>query len=322
MKKTVFGSPEKPETWIYKAENGMFIHEIEIASNKPDTEPIRILDMADMHFNYANDADKDNEEIMDTIKYRMWNANGASVKVAKRVAEYSKNFDKTVICGDVLDYLSCGAMELMDKYVWDAIPGVIVPIGGHELTREMQTGKPDKEPLEARQKVVADFWRHDIYYYSEVLGEKVMLISLDNSCGKYWEHQIPKFEADIKKARENGYIILIFQHEPISTNNPADSNAETYCEQDGTNYDFYKLPIGGDFEDNEASKKMYALITGNADVIKGIFCGHLHSAYYTEVRGSYIDSDGNRKETVIPQHNMEGVVYDDYVGHIMEITVK
>ena len=57
-------------------------------------------------------------------------------------------------------------------------------------------------------------------------------------------------------------------------------------------------------------------------MVKGIFCGHLHSGFYTEVKASYIDSDGERADAYIPQYNMEGAVYDDYAGHVMEITVE
>lgn len=38
----------------------------------------------------------------------------------------------------------------------------------------------------------------------------------------------------------------------------------------------------------EDTMKLYRLITENADVVKGVFCGHWHNEAYTEIIGSYI----------------------------------
>ena len=53
------------------------------------------------------------------------------------------------------------------------------------------------------------------------------------------------------------------------------------------------------------------------DVIKGFFCGHLHSGFYTKIKGS----SPERKTVMIPQYIEEGLVYDDYAGHVLEITI-
>ena len=51
---------------------------------------------------------------------------------------------------------------------------------------------------------------------------------------------------------------------------------------------------------SEQNHKTYDLICSSADVIKGIFCGHLHSAYYNEILASYTDDNG-KHDAVIPQ---------------------
>ena len=321
IKNTVCGSYENPDTWIYThSDNGIYVHEVCFDSGKGGEE-VKIMHATDLHFNYINEKDFDNEEVMLTIRHRFWNANGAAVISTKKIMEYGKNFDQTVITGDVLDYLSFGAMELMDKYVWDKDPNVLVSVGGHEFLYQMQTGVKDKTPLENRYKIVADFWRHDIYYTSKILKDKVMVIQLDNSQHKYWEHQVEKLENDINTARKNGYVVLIFQHDPLCTGNPEDTNVQAVREYDGEFYNFYEKSVGHDLSD-EATAKMYALLTENADVIKGFFCGHLHSTYFTRVKGSYSDENGTVHEVYIPQYVLEGAVYDDYAGHIIEITVK
>lgn len=323
---TIVGDPSDPQGWIYQKEDGMFVREARFQSRKPHTKPVRILHFTDVHLNWTNEQDLANEEVMYTKQCRKWNADGASVKALEKAMRYAEGFDQTVITGDVLDYLSCGAMELMDKYIWDKDPDVMVALGGHELTRQMQTGRPDMTALEDRQALLEAFWRHDMYYFSKVLGDKVMLIQLDNSCHKYWDHQVKKLAKDIGRARQNGWIVLIFQHEPISTGKPEDVDSICTLRESsgaGNTRNFYcKYCVGHIGESDRPTREVYRLLTENADVVKGIFCGHSHSAYFMEVLGSYEDKDGNRHEAMIPQYVEEGLVYDNYVGHVMEITVE
>lgn len=62
-------------------------------------------------------------------------------------------------------------------------------------------------------------WKHDIYYSSKVMGDKVMLIQMNNGERKFYESQIEPLKKDIETARENGYIVLLFMHETIYTKN-------------------------------------------------------------------------------------------------------
>ena len=320
-KKTVCGSSCYKPTWFYQREDGIFVREADFEAKKHG-ETVKILAFADVHLNYVNKDDEENEEVMHTVKCRVWNKDAASVKALKKVMDYGDGFDKVVICGDILDYLSCGAMELMDKYIWDRRPDVMATLGGHDATRQMQTGLPNKTSVEERYAVLEKFWRHDIYYKSEVLKETVMLIQLDNGQHKYWECQIEKLKKDLDYARENNLAVLIFQHEPISTGNPADSDVKAVVVYDGESENFYDEVIG-DFDTfDDATRSVYKLICENADVVCGVFCGHAHSGYYAEINGSFKDENGKICPKAIPQYVMEGLPYDDYVGHVTEITVR
>ena len=323
---TICGNPDYLPGWIYQKEDGMFVRKAVFQSKKTNTNPVKILNFADVHLNYTNEEDLKNEEVNYTKQCRSWNADGVSVKALEKAMKYGEKFDRIVITGDVMDYLTCGSMELMDQYIWKKDPNTIVALGGHELTRQMQTGRPNMTTLEERQTVVEKFWRHDMYYFSEVLGDKVMIIQLDNSCHRYWDSQIEKLANDIFFARKHNFIILIFQHEGISTGKPEDAkNVFAIRESDGAgnNINFYNNHVVGHIgESDKATREVYKLLTENADVIKGFFCGHYHSAYYTVVKGSYLDRDGERQEVLIPQYAVEGLIYDDYVGHVMEITVE
>ena len=58
----------------------------------------------------------------------------------------------------------------------------------------------------------------------------------------------------------------------------------------------------------------------NADIVKAVFCGHMHSDYYTEIIATYKDADGKTVDTVIPQYVHTGSIYDG-TGHVFRITV-
>ena len=64
-----------------------------------------------------------------------------------------------------------------------------------------------------------------------------------------------------------------------------------------------------------------ALITENADVIKGFFCGHRHSAFYTEIKATYTDEKGIHNAT-IPQWVEPGNPYLNHVGMVTRIIIR
>ncbi len=312
----VVGTPERPETCRKRfLETGLWFGEVTIDSGKGG-EPLELVQITDMHFNAFAPEDESNEELMLTRQHRSWNANGASERSAKTAMDYAKLCDKIIVTGDTWDFLSNGAAEMMERLVWDVSDRVVACIGGHELVRMMQTGEPDRTPLAERLAIVASRWHNDIHYHSEIIGGKAMIILLDNSRTRYLDCQIERFKADLAKAREAKLPVLIFQHEPLATGNPADRELVPFHVCSHKMLDFYDHPgfIGAPSRDtDEATARMLELIKGNCDLIRGIFCGHRHSAFYSEVL-----CEGGR----IPQYVLEGNVYDGQAGHIMRITVK
>ena len=317
---TVCGSPDYLPGWIFQKEDGMYVRRAVFKGKKPGSKQVKILHFTDVHLNKINEKDYNNAEVMYSSQCREWNAGGISVKALEKAMNYGEQFDKIVITGDTLDYLTYGAMELMDTYIWDKNPDVMVAVGQHEFTRQMQTGLPDETLYEERRAIIERFWRHDINYSSDILEEKVMIIQMDNSTRQYQEYQFEKLEKDIALARAKDYIIFIFQHIPISTGKAADTVVYPILERYRPFNDFYNA-VGHPDKAEETTAKLYQLLTSSADVIKGLFCGDYHNAYYTEVLASYIDENGEKQQTCIPQYVTEALVYDNYVGHVLEIEV-
>ena len=318
----IVGTQDDPEHWIYRLRDSkVFVREVELDSGLPGEEPAELVVIADVHFNWLNEEDEKNEELLDSQKHRFWNAEAASIPSAIRAMEYAQFFDQTIVVGDTLDFLSMGAMELTEKYIWDVDPETLIALGGHDVTREMQTGKPDLEPLEERYAIVEKLWHHDVYYISKVIRDKVMIIVLDNGQSRYWERQIEPLRRDIAWARERKMPVIVFQHEQVCSHNPEENPLYAIRGGDGNTAYLYDRGLGSG-EMDEPTRKVYDLITKNADVVKALVCGHWHGDYLSHVLASYTDENGTVHETQIPQYILTTNVCDDYSGHVMKITVR
>lgn len=315
-------NPDVDYMWEYSEDAaGVVIRDLTV-NTKKGGEPLNILQITDLHFNYCNkqDFDEANPVVMSTYQHRTWLANGKSVANTLRCLEYAKGIDQLVVTGDIMDYLSWGCIELTKTHLFDKYPGIMACLGNHEPVRQMQGTVEDPTTLESRLDILQQNWPHDIYYYSKILDERVMLIQMDNgSTGEFWESQVEPFRADLALAREKGYTVLLFYHIPISTGNYRDYKVEAIRigDKNASTFDFYTsgTRIVGK-NSKGASKQIYDLIVNNGDIIAGAFCGHKHNDYYTEILAK--GADGS--DAVIPQYVLLGVPYGK--GHVLRITVK
>lgn len=308
---------------VYTVENGLTVRDVTVDAGIG--EEIYIGHISDLHYNHCNqqDFDEANPVVISTYENRVWLANGESVPTIRRCLEFLDDVDQLVINGDILDYLSYGCMELMQKEIWDKYPDAFVTVGGHEFCRKMQGKIVDESSFESRAEIVQSFWKSDIYYATKLIKNKVLIIGLYNNEAKYFDFQEEKLKKDIELAREKGYAVLIFQHEPICTGNPVHESygIDEYITQgdihDGLPKNFCNgVKLAGSVFSDEQTMRVYKLITGNADVVKAVFAGHLHNDMYLEILGSYPDGT----PAYIPQYVHTASAYDK--GHLMRIIVK
>lgn len=319
--KDIVGSIDDQNHHIYQAENGVYVRDIEIDAGIGEEVTFGIV--SDMHLNLCNqqDFDEGNPVILSTYENRKWLANGESVPTVRRCLESICDCDQIIANGDTLDYLSHGCMELMQNEVWDKYPNILASLGGHECTRKMQGKVEDPTTHESRLKILEKFWKHDIYYVSRLVKDKVLCVVMNNAAGRFLERQVEPLKRDIELAKKNGYPILVFFHEPINTGNP---EHQVYTEEmtllvgDRSNFpkNFYNGQPAGNKADDPSDKAVYDMLIHNADVIKGIFAGHRHSDFYLEILGT--NSDGTPAK--IPQYVTTATAYGS--GHILRVTVK
>ncbi len=323
----IYTDPRGVAGEIYRNHDGFHLRDVHIHAGVGGR--VCIGHTADLHFNYCNERDmaEANPALMSTLENRVWLANGESVPNAVRCLEYLSDTDLVVVNGDTLDYLSHGAIELMNRELWDKYPDLIVTVGGHDCVRKMQGKVNDTSTREERLAIIREEWRHDIYYTSRLVGEGVLAVALMNDPSRFYEMQAKRLEQDIITAREEGCIILMFMHEPLATRNPRDRETRVqdlllpgdvngyprnFC--DGLNPEGGHWLAGG-VKSSEATLSIYNLIVNSADVIKGIFAGHCHSDIYNEIAAK--NADGT--DAVIPQYITTSNAYDG--GHAMRIFV-
>ena len=305
---------------IYTTASGVKICKIPLSAKGSKKTPVTIGVITDTHLNVVSEKDRYDPEVQYSNKTRYWLRGGTSVRQAKISADFADLYDQFVVTGDIIDYLSYGALDTAKEILFDAHPDGLYAMGGHDVTKHMETGLSNALPLTKRQQMNQDYYKHNIFYASRLVADSVLCIQMDNGSSRYWNEQVEKLSADLALARENGYTVLLFQHEPLATGNPEDTAVPSLCrdaDSSKVTYNFYgSAHIGGNGIPNppEASVKVYNLITQNADIIGGIFCGHRHYRYYTEIKAT--DPDGNA--LVIPQYVLRASAYEKN-GYVTKI---
>jgi hypothetical protein len=301
--------------WTYSQQNGITIRDIVIETGKGG-EDIEIVQLTDMHLSYVNENDLQDPGIKSLYDSRTWGRNGQFLGNAVKCLEWSKNADQIVITGDIYDYLTSEVITQVNKHIFSAYDNVMACLGNHEAIAWTGT-------FSERMDVLKDAWVNDVYYSSKVLGDKVMLIQMDNGTrsengvfGDFWDSQVPLLTADLATARAEGYTVLLFFHIPLATYNIKYRNAQAIMAGKGA-ITAYNYATGGSCSTLiGADKEIYDLITTNGDIIKGCFNGHHHSDFYTEIVAT--DPSGNKAN--IPQYTIMSTAYTG--GHALRITVK
>lgn len=322
---TVVGSPENEGTYIYKlADSGIMIREMTVDSGLGG-DPIEIVQMSDTHINYMNALDfaEANPTLLSTYETRSWLKDASSVPTIRKVLDYASRADQIVISGDVIDYLSRGAIEVMWKEIWNYYPSALLTNGNHDTYQRLGS-VGDIYDFNYRYNWISGAWKHDFDYTSTVVKNKAMVIQLNNGQSRFEASQVEPLKNDLELARQKGYPVFIFCHIPIYTNNPAETEVNWLRYDDWTSvkHDFYTNKDGvfvgkpSDKGTGSATDLVYSLITNNGDIIKGVFNGHLHNDYYSEI----VAKTATGESTVIPQYTMTGSIYGD--GHAVKITVK
>lgn len=312
-------------TWILNTTNrrtytwtdiSVWQRELTIPTTKGG-DPIVISHLTDTHIIYYS-----KEDLADPFYKSVYDAyNNPSVNgwplsnVKWTMREAVVGADAVVVTGDVMSAYSPGALAKANEYIFSKHANVMATLGNHDLARtDVHASIRDPMSKEELRAELAAGWCNDITYASQVLGEKVMLITMDNGIG-FHNEQSPLLSYDLQLAREEGYIVLLFFHVPLNTGRVEDNNIPPEW-GNHPNWSFGTMDGYAGPNSTGADAKIYSTICKNGDIIKGIFCGHVHGDFYLEIPAKTIDGE----DTMIPQYVMTPVMSDS--GHYLRITVE
>ena len=334
------GNITDPNKVIYR-QNGLYVRDlaIDVDTLGEDDEVYEICFITDSHFNVlsTNDILNGSNYILGSYRGRYYYTYRRAY-IVKQLA-YASRFDKVVFGGDQFDYLSDGNLTSVDRMITKkSINGsVSMVLGNHESAEFCQpvgvVNAHEVLTLEEKYAQIQNYWANDTYIDGEIVKNKqgkavAMMIYLDNSDEEYWQVQLDTLPVYFAEARKAGVPVFIYQHIPMLTMNPDETEvwysgyegtfATNQSESKNKEKVDYTSESGymGDANSTQLTKDVCALIRKNADIVKGVFCGHTHENSYTEIVG--LNEDGTPNDLRIPQHN-------GFAGHrngVMKITLK
>ncbi len=304
-------------------------------------EQVSVGWLSDIHLNYINKTDIEQAlpNILAGYRGRSWLRNGEGLTTSVKTINYSTRlFDKTVVTGDIVDYLSNGSLLATRNLIAKKSinNNLLMATGNHEFAETCQTdtpGLPNNYSLAQKYGLLQNSWAHDVYYHDEIIYKadgvtpNAHIVTIDNGNLAYADGTAEKLAATIAEAKETNTPIFIFQHVPIRTDNPNETSVwytggQTlyFGTADNNNGGFVNMTTMGGYCDaskSEDTAATLALIRKNSDIIKGVFNGHEHENMYTEIPAW--DENGNVIEgEYIPQFTASASAY----GWVNEIVIK
>ncbi len=314
-------------------------------------EETKIGWLSDIHFGSISQTDVDRKDpvALTIYRYRKWATGSGLLDSGVRTVNYiRKTYATSVITGDMVDYYFAHGPLLSVKNLITSKSinnSILMTTGNHEFSASgvdkanaILTALGGGDTTEKKYEKLQTIWTNDVKYGEKIVStngkDAVMLVTLENAvAGKPYEYcagTSDKLADSIERANEKGIPILIFQHIPIVTKNPNETNL-CYFDNDGDN-----LRFPDENENNSTSVNMMTttswccegrgangentktieLIRKNSDVIKGIFSGHTHANFYSELQAW--DGDGKVIEgEYIPQFTTTTSAYNNWVNEIV-----
>ena len=264
-----FGAVKKPPhrgKSIYKERKPEMFKSNKIELRIGLKKPVKLLQLTDVHLSLSDERNKE-----EMIPYAAGRRNTFfqegerperdPIGYLQEAMEYAKNFDCTVITGDLVDFNTYKNYDVAKEIL--AGKDYLFCAGNHEFTP-----KPGIDSYELKANTaeyIQSHFRGNMFFESRIVGG-VNIVALDNGYGTYTKDQLEKLKAEIQK----GFPILIFCHVPLHKGMLA---AENYNREG-------HLRLGATEENVDEIFAVSAEITtlmAKEPLIKAFFTGHGHS---------------------------------------------
>ncbi|MBQ2273036.1 MAG: metallophosphoesterase [Clostridia bacterium] len=223
-------------------------------------KPIRILHLTDVHIALTYEEEG---EMLNALSNRRRDVFFREANFPERdpvgyleeAMEYSKNFDCTVITGDVLDLVFEKSKDVVKKIL--AGKDYMFCAGNHEYCKRGTPETFQSQPL--LRKEVQPCFRGNMTFESRIVGG-VNIIAADNGFVMWDKKMLPLLKAEVAK----GLPILLFCHCPLT--DPMRS----------LEYDHDKLIAAGATEEEIAASVEIINYIAEEPLFKAFFAGHGH----------------------------------------------
>ena len=221
-------------------------------------KPVRILHITDVHLSLADDVDGEDMKEHAAHRRNVFCKEGLfperdPVGYLQAAMEYSRDFDCTVITGDVLDFTSHANCETAKKLL--AGKDYMFCAGNHEFCPKV--GIPDS--FDRKNEIfdeIQSLFRGNMDFESRIVGG-VNVIAMDNSYFIWTEAQFEKLKLEASR----GLPCIIFCHTPITHKH--------------MRHDPHHKDLAVPDEVTEFTRRVSDYII-NESAIKAVFSGHLH----------------------------------------------
>ncbi|MBQ4323207.1 MAG: metallophosphoesterase [Clostridia bacterium] len=225
-------------------------------------KPVRILHLTDPHLSIADD--KDIEWCMERAAHRR-NVFFKEAEFPERdpvgyledAMEYAKNFDCTVITGDLFDHAFHGSEVIAKKIL--AGKDYLFCAGNHEYYKYIAPNVFEPDLSTFRQEL-QDCFRGDMFFESRIVGG-VNIVTADNATAQWDKALLPKLEAEVAK----GLPILLFCHCPLNDR----MRSPEYDLKPG-------VPVSDEVRQKHAISAKIVNYIAEEPLFKATFAGHYH----------------------------------------------
>lgn len=233
-------------------------------------KPIRILHLTDLHLSLSDDQDNEEQKEWAPKRREVFFREAKApqrdpIGYFEEAMEYSKQFDYTVITGDILDGLGHANREEARRILGDH--EYLYCLGNHEFCTQVHDAKIDQR--EAIREDLKTVFRGNLVLESRIVGG-VNLIAADNSWYSWTEEQFELLKKEVAK----GYPILIFTHSPLE-NGTRTLNPEYSRRMESIR----NLIIRNEGESAVITTCKVVEYIATEPLIKATFAGHFHADF-------------------------------------------
>ncbi len=230
-------------------------------------KPVTIARITDSHLAYVNGADNAIAREQAAKRYKYFTNND---KKLQRCVNYANalGVDLVAFTGDIWDFFSVGNLEKF-KSATSVLDDFLFAIGNHEDADVVGGNLPTGEKWTNIRKHISSYVKNDLTFATRYIGE-LTVVSMDNSRYTFTDEQVQKMKTEIAKGRP----MLLMMHTPLYTE-------ELYKKASENNEAGSIMPSVD--KATGSTKEMLELINSNANLIKGVFTGHMHYDHISDL---------------------------------------